>query len=140
MTPHFPEEQLILALLGAVPDPEMTRIDAHLATCDVCAQVAASSRRILEALRVPQPPPAARQRVADRLRQRVRLRRFLDRLLTDPTWQAEVRRNPRSALEQYQIHPSPQLVAALQEMEDLPTEHDGSQIDERISKLWLLGF
>ena len=140
MNRHVPEEDIALALVDGAPPAERDLIDAHLATCELCSGVAATYRKMLEALSLPRPSAEAMQRVRDRLRQRVRLRRFLDRLLTDAAWQAEVRRDLRGALERYQIHPTPQLMAALQEIGDLPGEHDGSQIDERISKLWLLGF
>ncbi len=137
MNRHVPEEDIALALLGDTPPAERGRIDAHLATCEVCAKVAATYRSMLEALRQPRPSPETLHSVRDRLRRRVRLRRFLDRLLTDPAWQAEVRRDPRSALERYQIQPTPQLVAALQEIGDLPDEQGRSRIDERVNKLWL---
>jgi anti-sigma factor RsiW len=137
MERHVPEEEIALTLVGGMPPAEVSLIEAHLAACDRCAGVAASYRRILGALRVPQPSEETRRRVHERLRQRVRLRRFLDRLLTDPAWQVEVRRDPRSALERYQIEPTPQLVAALQEIGAAPGGDDGSHIDERVNKLWL---
>jgi len=137
MNRHVPEEDIALALLGGASPTETDHIDAHLATCEICAQVAATYRSMLEALRQPRPSAETLHSVRDRLRQRVRLRRFLDRLLTDPAWQAEVRRDPRSALERYQIQPTPQLVAALQEIGDLPDEQGRSRIDERVNKLWL---
>ncbi len=137
MDRHVPEEDIALALLGDTPPAETGRVKAHLATCEVCAKVAATYRSMLEALRQPRPSAETLHSVRDRLRQRVRLRRFLDRLLTDPAWQAEVRQDPRSALERYQIQPTPQLVAALQEIGDLPGDQAGSRIDERVNKLWL---
>jgi len=135
MESHLPEEEIILTLLAGTPSAEQPRIDAHLATCGRCTAVAASYRSLLGALGVPQPSEPVRNRLQDRLRQGVRLRRFLDRLLTDSAWQAEVRRDPRSALEQYRIEPTPQLVAALLEIGQVPGEEEG-QIDERVNKLW----
>jgi len=135
MENHIPEEDIALTLIGGMPPAEARLTEAHLATCARCAAVATSYRSILGALGAPQLSEEARRRLHDRLRQRVRLRRFLDRLLTDPAWQVEVRRDTRGALEQYQIEPTPQLVAALQEISRVPAEGEG-QIDERVNKLW----
>ncbi len=139
MKRHPDEEEIVLSLIGGLPPAETSLIDAHLAACDVCAEVAVPYRKIVEALRFPRPSNAVQERLHDRLRQRLRLRRFLDRLLTDPAWQAEVRRDVRSALVHYQIHPTPQLVAALQEIGGFPGEDGGNLIDERINKLWQFG-
>jgi len=137
MERHVPEEDIACAVAGVISPAETAEIEAHLAACAPCAQVAAFYRGIVEVLRLPGSGEQARPELHDRLRQGVRLRRFLDRLLTEPGWLAEVRRDPRSALERFQIQPTPQLVAALAEIGDLPQEHDRSQIDERVNKLWL---
>lgn len=137
MEGHVPEEDIALAVAGVIPPAEAVNIEAHLTACAQCAQAAAFYRGIVEVLRLPRPVDQTRPAIHDRLRQGGRLRRFLDRLLTEPGWLAEVRRDPRSALERFQIQPTPQLVAALAEIGDLPQEHDGSQIDERVNKLWL---
>src|SRR3990172_9655622 len=102
MNRHVPEEDIVLALLGGSPPAEGDGSEGHLATCELCAGVAATHRKMLEALSLPRPSAEAMQRVRDRLRQRVRLRRFLDRLLTDPAWQAQGRRGPRGAPERLQ--------------------------------------
>ena len=137
MERHVPEEDIARAEAGLSAPAESAEIEAHLAACASCARMAASYRGIVEVLRLLRPVDQTRSELPERLRQGVRLRRFLDRLLTEPGWLAEVRRDPRSVLERFQIQPTPQLVAALAEIGDLPQEHDGSQIDERVNKLWL---
>lgn len=137
MERHVPEEDIARAVAGVASPAETAEIEAHLAACAPCAQVAASYRGIVAVLRLPQPAGEIRPEIHDRLRQGVRLRRFLDRLLTDPGWLAEVRRDPRSVLERFQIVPTPQLVAALAEIGSLSPDQHGSQIDERVNKLWL---
>src|SRR3990170_8943147 len=107
MEGHVPEEDIALAVAGVIPPAEAVNIEAHLTACAQCAQAAAFYRGIVEVLRLPRPVDQTRPAIHDRLRQGGRPRRLLDRLLTEPGWLAEVRRDPRSALERFQIQPPP---------------------------------
>lgn len=134
---HPGEEKIAGYIAGVVSNEDSALIGTHLAACDQCRDLAAAYREIVTGLRQPRLSPAALEGAWETLSQRLRLRQFVDRLLADPAWQEEVQRDPRAALEHYQIRPTPQLVAALKELEDRPGEMYGKDLDERISKFIL---
>ncbi len=78
-------------------------------------------------------PVGALEAARGRLTQVVRLRTFVDRVLAEPIWQAEVRQDPEAALRRHGIDPTSELVAALRDPDGLARQGPG--LDERITKL-----
>ena len=136
MHDHLSEEQIAAYVSGTVSGDEAHTMEGHLAGCDRCQTVAGGYRQIVSGLQLPEVPGPVLEAARTALKQRLRLRRFLERLLSDTPWRAQVHRDPHAALEQYQIRPTPQLVAALKEFET-DREVSGTQLDERVSKLLL---
>jgi anti-sigma factor RsiW len=131
---HLDETLLARYAVGLLAGDPSRDADAHLAACDTCRAILDGYTRLVADLSVPPAPPAAAERTADAVRQRVRLRQFVLQLAGDPGWRAQVRQDPQGALERHRIHPTPQLVAALLELSPAD-EIAGDQLDERISKL-----
>ncbi len=136
--PHPPEEEIAALAGGLLPRQDATAIEEHLRGCDRCREVAAAYQGIVAVFQEPPVPATLLEAARDRLAQRVRLRRFVDRFLSDPVWHGEVVRDPQAALERFRIQPTPELMAALRNLEG-PTEAYGKELDERISKLLLQG-
>lgn len=135
MTAPHPLEEEIAAYAGSLaPRQDSTGIEEHLRGCDHCREIAAAYGSIVDALAESAAPAMLLEAARNRLAQRVRLRRFVDRFLSDPTWHGEVVRDPQAALERFRIQPTPELVAALKSLEG-PTDVYGKELDERISKL-----
>ncbi len=132
--PHPLEEEIAAYAGGLAPRQESTAIEEHLRGCDHCRGIAAAYESIVDALAQPAAAAGIVEAARDRLAQRVRLRRFVDRLISDPAWHGEVVRDPQAALERFRIQPTPELVAALKNLEG-PIEAYGKELDERISKL-----
>ncbi|HEV8339944.1 MAG TPA: hypothetical protein VGR25_09870 [bacterium] len=132
--PHPLEEEIAAYAGGLSPRQESTAIEEHLRGCDLCRPIAAAYKGIVDALAESAAPATVLEVARDRLTQRVRLRQFVDRLISDPAWHGEVVRNPQAALERFRIPPTPELVAALKSLEG-PIEAYGKELDERISKL-----
>jgi anti-sigma factor RsiW len=135
MTAPHPLEEEIAAYAGGLSlRQDSSAIEEHLRGCDHCRDIAAAYEGIVDTLAQPAAPATLLEAARDRLAQRVRLRRFVDRFLSDPTWHSEVVRDPQAALERFRIQPTPELVAALKTLEG-PIEVYGKELDERISKL-----
>lgn len=133
---HPSEEQIAAYVSGTVSGDAAHTIEGHLAGCDPCQTVAGGYRQIVAGLQYLEVPAPVLEAARTALKQRLRLRRFVERLLSDAPWRAQVHRDPHGALEQYQIRPTPQLMAALKELES-DREVSGTQLDERVSKLLL---
>ncbi len=133
-TNHLDEELLAQYAAGLPAGDSYREADPHLAVCAICRSILDEYRHLAENLSGPTAPHSTAERIADALRQRIRLRQFVLRLAGDPRWRAEVRHDPQGALERHRIHPTPQLVAALRELSPVE-EMGGDQLDERISKL-----
>ena len=129
-TPHPPEEAIAAHVAGLAAPPDL---GAHLEQCERCAALAQAYEGLVAGLRALAVPVGALEAARGRLTQVVRLRAFVDRLLTEPAWQAEVRQNPEAALRRHGIDPTPELVAALRDPDGLARQGPG--LDERISKL-----
>jgi len=132
---HLDEEIIAQHAAGLLAGDARQMADDHLATCETCRDTFAAYQRMSAALSVPAAPRPTVERIKEMIRQRVRLRQFIHRLVSDPAWRAEVQRDPEVALERHRIRPTPQLVAALKELSPMQEQVDGSQLDERISKL-----
>ncbi len=139
MDRHVDEEMIGAYVVGGTSGDTATFITQHLTGCERCRRAADTYRLIVAGLRQQPAPARVLEAAHEILGQRLRVRRFVDRLLSDASWQTEVRRDPRSALEQYRIKPTPQLVAALKELDTASETAYGNQLDERISKLLLQG-
>jgi hypothetical protein len=118
--------------LAAGQDPAA---EAHLVSCPVCGASADAYRSMIASLGLFAVPSDVVNHLQEQIRQRLRIRTFLQRLIEDPRWRSEVQRDPRAALEQHRIQPTPQLLAALKEVSSLQEGVDASQLDERVSKL-----
>lgn len=132
---HLDEERIAQYAAGLLAGDSHRDAEAHLASCETCRSAAAAYQQMVAVLTS---PPVSRQavgRIQEMLRQRVRVKQFIQRLISDASWRGEVQRDPQIALERYRIRPTPQLVAALKELSSIQEEFDGSQLDERISKL-----
>lgn len=137
MTAPHPLEEEIAAYAGHLSLRQDTMaIEEHIRTCNHCREIAAAYESIVDALAEPVAPAMLLDTARDLLAKRVRLRRFLDRFLSDPAWHTEVVRDPHAALESFRIQPTPELVAALKRLEG-PIEAYDKELDERISKLVL---
>lgn len=132
---HLEEEVIVLYVAELLASSARRTADAHLVSCETCRSTAAAYRQIVTALTAPAASPQKVERVQETLRQRVRLRQFVQQLISDPAWRAEVQHDPQIALERHRIRPTAQLIAALKELSSIEEEVDGSQLDERISKL-----
>lgn len=132
---HLEEERIAQYAAGFLAGEERRTAEAHLASCERCRSEASAYQHMVAALTE---PPVSRQtveRIQEMLRQRARLRQFIQQLISYPAWREEVQRNPQMALERHRIRPTPQLVAALKELSSMEEKVDGSQLDARISKL-----
>lgn len=132
---HLEEEVIAQYAAELLSSDARRTADAHLASCETCRSAAAAYRQMVAALTLPGASHQTVERIQDMIRQRVRLKQFIQRLISDPTWRAEVQQDPQIALERHRIRPTPQLVAALRELSSVEEKVDGSQLDERISKL-----
>jgi hypothetical protein len=132
---HLDEETIAQHAAGLLTGRDLGAADAHLATCPVCRATSEDYRSLIGLLSAPSVPADVVGRVGDQVRQRVRIKTFIQQLVEDPSWRIEVGRDPRAALERHRIRPTPQLLAALKEISTLQEGVDGSQLDERISKL-----
>ncbi len=131
---HLDEETIAIYAAGLSGEDDPAAV-AHLGACAVCGAAADDYRTLAAALRALAVPTDVVGRLQEQIRQRLRIRTFLRRLIEDPSWRAEVGRDPRAALERHRIQPTPQLLAALREVSSLQESVDVSQLDERISKL-----
>lgn len=129
-TPHPPEEEIAAHVAGLEGPPGP---GSHLERCERCGALAQAYEGLVAALRAYTVPARTLEAARGRLTQAVRLRAFVDRLLTEPAWQAEVRQDPEAALRRHGIDPTPELVAALRDPDGLARQGPG--LDERISKL-----
>lgn len=132
---HLPEDLIAAHAAGLLLPDARTDAEAHLAACETCRSTLAAYQPMVAALASPRVRPEIVARLKEQVHQRMRLKRFIHRLVTDLPWRIEVQRDPRAALERHRIRPTPQLVAALREVSSLDEGVDGSQLDERISKL-----
>ncbi|MGH8248612.1 MAG: hypothetical protein ACREUU_19560 [Gammaproteobacteria bacterium] len=132
---HLEEELIAQYAAGFLASDARRTADIHLASCETCRSAAAAYQRMVAALTSPLVSRQAMERIQEMLRQRVRLKQFIQQLISDPTWRVEVQRDPQTALERHRIRPTPQLVAALKELSSIREEGGSSQLDERISKL-----
>ena len=132
---HLEEETIAQHAAGLLAGEERRAAEAHLASCPVCRSTSDAYGSLVGSLNAPPVPAEVLARVQEQLRQRVRVRAFVQRLVEDPAWRVEVQRDPHAALERHRIRPTPQLVAALKQISSLQEGVDGSQLDERISKL-----
>lgn len=132
---HLEEETIAQHAAGLLTGGDLSAADAHLATCPVCRATSEDYRSLVGSLSAPSVPADVLTRVQDQVSQRVRVKTFIQQLIEDPSWRMEVGRDPRAALERHRIRPTPQLLAALKEISTLQESVDGSQLDERISKL-----
>lgn len=132
---HLDEEIIAQHAAGLLAGDARQLAHDHLATCESCRDTFVAYQRISAALSLPGASRQTIERVKEMTRQRVRLTQFIHRLVSDPGWRAEVQRDPEVALERHRIRPTPQLVAALKELSPVQEQVDGSQLDERISKL-----
>ncbi|HEY6103187.1 MAG TPA: hypothetical protein VI007_08185 [bacterium] len=132
---HLEEETIAQHAAGLLTGEDLSAADVHLATCPVCRATSGGYRSLVGSLSAPSVPADVLARVQDQVRQRVRVKTFIQQLIEDPSWRTEVGRDPRAALERHRIRPTPQLLAALKEISTLQEGVDGSQLDERISKL-----
>lgn len=132
---HLEEETIAQHAAGLLPIEERSTAEAHLASCPVCRSTSETYRSLLASLGTASIPADVLARVEEQARQRVRVRAFIQRLIEDPASRVEVQRSPHAALERHRIRPTPQLLAALKEISSLQEGVDGSQLDERISKL-----
>jgi hypothetical protein len=132
---HLDEDTIAQHVAGLPVGYDQAAAEAHLGSCPVCRSTADGYRVLIGALSVLAVPSAVVVRTQEQIRQRLRIRTFLQRLIEDPAWRTEVQRDPRAALERHRIQPTPQLLAALKEVSSLQEGVDASQLDERISKL-----
>jgi hypothetical protein len=132
---HLEDQTIAQHAAGLLTGGDLGAADAHLATCPVCRSTSERYRLLIASLSAPTVPADVLGRVQDQVRQRVRVKTFIQQLIEDPAWRVEVQRDPRAALERHRIRPTPQLLAALKEISTLQEGVDGSQLDERISKL-----
>ena len=132
---HLDEHTMAEHAAGLLTGPDRDAAEAHLTSCPVCRSTADVYLSVVASLSALPVPAGVLARVQEQVRQRVRVKMFVQRLIEDPAWRAEVQRNPHSALERSRIRPTPQLLAALKEISTLQESVDGSQLDERISKL-----
>jgi len=132
---HLDEETIAQHAAGLPAGPDQDAAAVHLGTCPVCRATAQGYRSLITALSTFAVSSELVIRTQEQIRQRLRVRMFLQRLIEDPAWRTEVQRDPRAALEQHRIQPTPQLLAALHDVSSLQEGVDASQLDERISKL-----
>lgn len=132
---HLDEEIIAQHAAGLLAGDGRRLAHDHLAACETCRDTFFFYQRMSAALSLPGAPPQTVERIKEMMRQRVRLSQFIHRLVNDSAWRAEVQADPKVALERHRIRPTPQLVAALKELSPIYDEVDGSQLDERISKL-----
>lgn len=132
---HLDEEIIAQHAAGLLAGDAQQLAHDHLATCELCRDTLVVYQGISAALSLPRASPQTIERIKGMMLQRARLRQFIDRFVSDPAWRAEVQRDPEVALERHRIRPTPQLVAALKELSPVQEQVDGSQLDERISKL-----
>lgn len=132
---HLEEETIAQHAAGLLTGQNRDAAEAHLASCPVCRSASDAYASLVESLSAPPVPAEVLAHIQEQLRQRVRVKAFVQRLIEDPVWRIEVQRDPHTALERHRISPTPQLVAALKQISSLQEGVDGSQLDERISKL-----
>ncbi len=133
--PHLEEETIAQHAAGLLAADARRAADEHVPSCPFCRSRLAAYEKMVAALTSPPVPAGLVARVQEQIHQRLRVKQFVQRLIEDPAWRVEVQRDPHLALERHRIHPTPQLVAALRQISSLQEEVDGSQLDERISKL-----
>lgn len=132
---HLDDETIAQHVAGLPAGHDQAAAGAHLDSCPVCRATADGYRTLIDSLSALAVPSDVVVRTQEQIRQRLRIRTFLQRLIEDPGWRTEVQRDPRAALERHRIQPTPQLLAALTEVSSLQEGVDASQLDERISKL-----
>lgn len=132
---HLEDETIAQYVAGFLTGEDRRAAEAHLASCPVCRSTSDAYASLVASLSAPFVPAEVLARAQEQVRQRVRVKAFVQRLIEDPAWRVEVQRDPRTALERHRIRPTPQLVAALKQISSLQEGVDGSQLDERISKL-----
>ena len=132
---HLEEELITQYAAGLLAIGARRTAEEHLASCETCREAAATYQHMVAALTELPVSRQAVERIQEMLRQRARLRQFIQQLISDPAWRSEVQRNPQIALERHRIRPTPQLIAALKELSSMEEKVDGSQLDARISKL-----
>ncbi len=132
---HVDEETLVALSAGLLRTLEHDAAK-HMDVCSRCHNVVEEHSKIAETLSAWREAPAEASEAAIRaLVQRIRLRRLLGQLFTDPSLRREAVQNPEELLAARGITPSPQLLAAFRELEALSRERFSGELDERVSKL-----
>lgn len=130
------EETLVEFVLGLLPRTQQEGVLKHLEASPVHTQVVAEYREMVAALRTwHEASPEAAEAVFERIVQRIRLRRLLDRLFADPDLRRQAGQSPESILAAHGIAPTPQLLAAFKDLGLSSPERFPGELDERITKL-----
>ena len=130
------EDTLVEFVLGTLPRTRHDEVATQVEASQVCAQVVAEYREMVEALRAWREVPAdAAAAGAEAIVQRMRLRRLLDRLFADAQLRSRAGRNPEALLLEHGITPTPQLLAAFKDLGLASPEGSPGELDERITKL-----
>ncbi len=135
-----PDEQILATYAASLPsDEEQENVRSHVVGCSECADAVHEYQRIAALLPTwREAPPELIATTERAVGQRLRLRRLLDRLLSDSTLQRQAAKDPAKLLSENGIMPSPQLLAAFKDLGLSQPERFRGSLDERITKLFRL--
>jgi hypothetical protein len=133
---HLSEDTVVAFGLGLLPQTQRDEASMHVEACQVCGQAVGEYREIAAALHVWREAPAEVAAAGyDAIRQRIRLRRLLDRLFADADLRRQAGQDPESMLSAHGVTLTPQLVAAFKDLGLASPERFPGELDERITKL-----
>jgi hypothetical protein len=133
---HPSEGTLVGFALEQLPQAQRDEVLTHLEACHVCEQAIGEYGEIAAALHVWREAPAEAAAAGYKaIRQRIRLRRLLDRLFADADLRRQAGQDPEAMLSAHGVTPTPELVAAFKELGLASPERFPGELDERITKL-----
>ena len=133
---HLSEDTVVAFGLGLLPQTQRAEASMHVEVCQVCGQAVGEYREIAAALHVWREAPAEAAAAGyEAIRQRIRLRRLLDRVFADADLRRQAGQDPEAMLSAHGVTPTPELVAAFKELGLASPERFPGELDERITKL-----
>src|SRR5689334_8037076 len=114
---HLNEDTVVAFGLGLLSETQRDEVSMHVEACHVCSRAVGEYREIAAALHVWREAPAEAAAAGyEAIRQRIRLRRLLDRVFADADLRRQAGQDPDAMLSAHGVTPTPELVAGFREL------------------------